>query len=357
MWLNIVMGSILLILEIINVIVIIKNKKSNIFKTTFKVTIFLIIYTFIISIAVLIKKNSIKDMIPVLLLCIPLSFRNIKINNEDNVYATKINYDKEVTKKEQKLFSKAGLTFVKSNIKDKTIIWNKDLDTLYDEIKETRGIVDNYVKSVTYVIIATLLLSLGYTIVLYNGFPIRLSLTNALLIKLLIVITSRYIYPKLPFDTDLMERSPLVFKKLYSKQELFLIVFQLMFMIFGLSIPFMFFMTDGINNDICFLVMLITYLYMLLFYTIMMLTEKILLRNILYLFKNISLIIYILLVIGTSLLLDNIFKFISVRNYLACVLVALLSVIFYDFIKFARYTTIRKEDKNANKDNKKDRRS
>ena len=58
MWLAIIIGSILLILEIINVISILKNKKSKIFKTSFKVTIFLIIYTFIISIAVLIEKNS-----------------------------------------------------------------------------------------------------------------------------------------------------------------------------------------------------------------------------------------------------------------------------------------------------------
>ena len=354
MWLAIIIGSILLILEIINVISILKNKKSKIFKTSFKVTIFLIIYTFIISIAVLIEKNSVDAMIPVLLLCIPLSFRNIKINNEDSVYVTKINYNKEVTKKDQKLFSKAGLTFTKSNLKDeKIIIWKKDLDTLYDDVKEARGIVDNYVKSITYVIIATLLLSLSYIIVLYNGFPIKLSLTNALLIKLLMVITSRYIYPKLPFDTDLMDRSPRVFNKLYSKQEIFLIIFQLMFMIFGLSIPFMFFMTGGINYDICFLIMLITYLCMLFFYTMMMLTEKILLRNLLYFFKNIYLIFYLVLVLGTSLLLDNIFKYISIHNYFACILVALLSVIFYDFIKFARYTTIRKEDKNANKDNKK----
>lgn len=352
MWLIIILSIILFILEVINIIGIFKIKKTKVFRLSFKVTIFLIIYTFIMVISILIIKNNIKDMIPLLILCIPLSFRNIKIKNEDLVYAKKINYKVEVTKKEERLFNKAGLSFSKT-IEKGIITWKDDLQSLFDNLHDARGLVDNYVKSITFVIVATLLLSLGYIIVLLNGFPINLSLTNALLIKLLIIITSRYIYPKLPFDTDLMIRKPRIENKLYNKQEMFLIVFQLLFMIFGLSIPFMFFMTGGIDYDICFLIMLITYLYMLFFYTLMMLTEKILLKNILYLFKNIYLLLYLILIVGCSLLLNNIFKYISIRNYLACAIVALLSIIFYDFIKFARYTTIRKDVKNEIKNNKK----
>lgn len=354
MWLTIALSSILFILEIVNVAFIIKDKKSMIFRASFKVTIFLIIYTFIMSVIILIEKKSIGDMIPMLVLCIPLSFRNIKINNEDFVYAKNINYSKDVSKSDEKLFMKAGLKFNKEN-NERTIKWKKDLNTLYDELNESRGNVDNYVKSITFVIVSTLLLSLGYVIVLFNGFPINLTLSNALLIKLLIIITSRYIYPKMPFDTDLMERDSRVVNKLYNKQEIFLMLFQLLFMIFGLSIPFMYFMAGGISHNICFLIMLITYLYMLLFYTFMMLTEKVLLKNIMYLFKNIYLIIYTLLVIGSSLLLNNIFEYVDVHNYLACIIVSLISIIFYDLIKFARYATIRKRDKNAVKSNKKNK--
>lgn len=352
MWLIIILSIILFILEVINIIGIFNNSKTKVFRLSFKVTIFLIIYTFIMVISILIIKNNIKDMVPLLILCIPLSFRNIKIKNEELVYAKKINYKGEVTKKEERSFNKAGLSFSKTSEKG-IITWKDDLQSLFDNLHDARGLVDNYIKSITFVIVATLLLSLGYIIVLLNGFPINLSLTNALIIKLLIIITSRYIYPKLPYDTDLMIRKPRIENKLYNKQEIFLIVFQLLFMIFGLSIPFMFFMTGGINYDTCFLIMLITYLYMLFFYTLMMLTEKILLKNILYLFKNIYLVLYLILIVGCSLLLNNILKYISIRNYLACAIVALLSIIFYDFIKFARYTTIRKEVKNEVKNNKK----
>ena len=385
MVMSIVLGSILLLLEIFNIISIYRSKKSEIFKNSKKATIFLIIYCFIVCIIILIMKNSVKEMLLLLLLIIPLSFNNVNVFNEKYIYLKRIIRDSELTKDIVKRYNKAGIYFIKKdkndlkfkevtleeykkivNVKnvfindnvdnkkiDNAIVYNGNLEEFFNQIKTSRGIVDNYVKSISYVIMSSLLFSLSYVILVITGFPASLNLNNILLFKLLIVITSRYLYKKFPYDTDLMERSPRIKNILYSKQEKFLLVFQLLVMMFGLTMPYMYFVTGGISNEIAFMVLMITYLFILLFYTILMVTEKIFVKNLIYIFKNIYLGLYVILIIGISFLLNDFWHIMNLQNYIACCLVAIVFVVIYDIIKFARFTTINKGDMNGVKNNKK----
>jgi Ca2+-transporting ATPase len=241
-------------------------------------------------------------------------------------------------------------------------IYTDNVEETYNTIIESRGVCDNYIRTIKYNIITNSSLLLSMFFINYiMGFPFPYTLSLTLLIKLSTLLISHHIYNKLPYDTDINTRT-VRDKNIYLyKQEKFLMFFQISLIMIGMSLPYMYFIAYGTTLTYANTVLFLTFIFSNIFLTIVNLSEEITIKNIIKIFKSLPIIIYIISLIIITIILYylNIFQTeqISLRNYLASAFVALISTIIYDITKFARYTTLKGSKKNEHKNNKKHKRS
>lgn len=416
---NIILSTIFLILIIILKIINYKkhpslNKESNLYKSEKKLCkiltiITLILIPFILIINKLLNNydllNNILNTISLILLVLPISINNLYntyiTNEEQNLYTKTIITTKEISKKLLQKINKAHINVViitkketklnlpiineedltiktlRKNIiinsnKHKNIIskYNKKLNFIYtEEVEETyndimnsRGVCDNYIRTIKYNIIinSSLLLTMFFVnYIMLFPFPYTLSLT--LLIKLILLTTSHYIYKKLPYDTDINTRTIRNENTFIYKQEKFLMIFQTVLIMIGLSLPYMYFLALGTTFTFANTVMFITFIFTNLFLTLVNLSEEFTIKNIIKIVKSIPLIIYtlVLTIISITIYYLPVFQteHIGIRNIIASIVVAMIFTIIYDITKFARYTTTKGTIKHEHKNNKKHTRS
>ena len=349
--------------------------------------------------------NNILNTLSVIILLLPISIHNLYNtyikNEEETLYTKTIITTKEISKKLLKQINKSHINVVFITTKEtnlnlpiinnediktkelckniiinsnsyKTIInkYNQKLNYIYtDNVEETyntiiesRGVCDNYIRTIKYNIITNSSLLLSMFFINYiMGFPFPYTLSLTLLIKLTTLLISHHIYNKLPYDTDINTRT-VRDKNIYLyKQEKFLMFFQISLIMIGMSLPYMYFIAYGTTLTYANTVLFLTFIFSNIFLTIVNLSEEITIKNIIKIFKSLPIIIYIISLIIITIILYylNIFQTeqISLRNYLASAFVALISTIIYDITKFARYTTLKGSKKNEHKNNKKHKRS
>ena len=333
--------------------------------------------------------NNILNTLSITLLVLPISIHNLYntyIKNEEELLYTKtIITTKEISKKLLKQINKSHINVVLIttketnlnlpiiNIEDittkelrkniiinsnsyKTItnkynqklnfIYTEDVEKTYNEIINSRGVCDNYIRAIKYNIIANSSLLLSMFFINYiMGFPFPYTLSLTLLIKLTTLLTSHHIYKKLPYDIDINTRTVRDKNTYLYKQEKFLMFFQISLIMIGMSLPYMYFMAYGTTLTYANTVLYLTFIFSNIFLTVVNLSEEITIKNILKVYKSLPIIIYIISLIIITIILYylNIFETeqIGLRNYLASAFVALVSTILYDITKFARYTTMR----------------
>lgn len=345
--------------------------------------------------------NNILNTLSITLLVLPISIHNLYntyIKNEEELLYTKtIITTKEISKKLLKQINKSHINVVLITTKEtnlnlpiinkeditikelrkniiinsnsyKTItnkynqklnfIYTEEVEKTYNEIINSRGVCDNYIRAIKYNIIANSSLLLSMFFINYiMGFPFPYTLSLTLLIKLTTLLTSHHIYKKLPYDTDINTRTVRDKNTYLYKQEKFLMFFQISLIMIGMSLPYMYFMAYGTTLPYANTVLYITFIFSNIFLTLVNLSEEITIKNILKVYKSLPIIIYIISLIIITIILYylNIFETeqIGLRNYLASAFVALVSTILYDITKFARYTTMRGSKKHEHKNNKK----
>ena len=349
--------------------------------------------------------NNILNTLSVIILLLPISIHNLYNtyikNEEETLYTKTIITTKEISKKLLKQINKSHINVVfittketnlnlpiinKEDIKTKELrkniiinsnsyktiinkynqklnyIYTDNVEETYNTIIESRGVCDNYIRTIKYNIITNSSLLLSMFFINYiMGFPFPYTLSLTLLIKLSTLLISHHIYNKLPYDTDINTRT-VRDKNIYLyKQEKFLMFFQISLIMIGMSLPYMYFIAYGTTLAYANTVLFLTFIFSNIFLTIVNLSEEITIKNIIKIFKSLPIIIYIILLIIITIILYylNIFQTeqISLRNYLASAFVALISTIIYDITKFARYTTLKGSKKNEHKNNKKHKRS
>ncbi|MGN0966910.1 MAG: cation transporting ATPase C-terminal domain-containing protein [Candidatus Coprovivens sp.] len=345
--------------------------------------------------------NNILNTLSITLLVLPISIHNLYntyIKNEEELLYTKtIITTKEISKKLLKQINKSHINVVLITTKEtnlnlpiinkedittkelrkniiinsnsyKTItnkynqklnfIYTEDVEKTYNEIINSRGVCDNYIRTIKYNIIANSSLLLSMFFINYiMGFPFPYTLSLTLLIKLTTLLTSHHIYKKLPYDIDINTRTVRDKNTYLYKQEKFLMFFQISLIMIGMSLPYMYFMAYGTTLTYANTVLYLTFIFSNIFLTLVNLSEEITIKNILKIYKSLPIIIYIISLIIITIILYylNIFETeqIGLRNYLASAFVALVSTILYDITKFARYTTMRGSKKHEHKNNKK----
>ena len=345
--------------------------------------------------------NNILNTLSVIILLLPISIHNLYNtyikNEEETLYTKTIITTKEISKKLLKQINKSHINVVfittketnlnlpiinKEDIKTKELrkniiinsnsyktiinkynqklnyIYTDNVEETYNTIIESRGVCDNYIRTIKYNIITNSSLLLSMFFINYiMGFPFPYTLSLTLLIKLSTLLISHHIYNKLPYDTDINTRT-VRDKNIYLyKQEKFLMFFQISLIMIGMSLPYMYFIAYGTTLTYANTVLFLTFIFSNIFLTIVNLSEEITIKNIIKIFKSLPIIIYIISLIIITIILYylNIFQTeqISLRNYLASAFVALISTIIYDITKFARYTTLKGSKTNEHKNNTK----
>lgn len=390
------------------------NKESTLYLNEKKLCKILTIISIILIPILLITNNILNDYtlinnilntLSVILLVLPISIHNLYntyIKNEEELLYTKtIITTKEISKKLLKQINKSHINVVLITTKEtnlnlplinkedittkelrkniiinsnsyKTIInkynqklnfiYTEDVEKKHNEIINSRGVCDNYIRTIKYNIITNSSLLLSMFFINYiMGFPFPYTLSLTLLTKLITLLISHHIYKKLPYDTDINTRTIRDKNTYLYKQEKFLMFFQISLIMIGMSLPYMYFITYGTTLTYANTVLYLTFIFSNIFLTLVNLSEEITIKNILKIFKSLPIIIYIISLIIITIILYylNIFQTeqIGLRNYLASAFVALISTIIYDITKFARYTTLKGSKKNEHKNNKKHKRS
>lgn len=237
-------------------------------------------------------------------------------------------------------------------------IYTNNPEEAYNNIINARGICDNYIRAfkynlLTYIPIIFAIIFINYAM----GFPFPYTLSLSLLMKLITLITSQYLYKRIPYDTDIPTRKSRDKNIFLYKQEKILLIFQMIPIFIGVSLPYTYFIAYGSTQTFANTALLLIIIFMNLFMTYVNLSENITIKNFIQIIKNKYLAIYtiILLLISIALYYINIISTerIGIKNVIGCIIVALVFTVCYDIIKFARFTTTKGNKKNEHKNNKK----
>lgn len=417
---NIILSIIFLVLiVIIKTINIIKyksiNKDSILYKKEKKITIILSIISILTFIVILItsKYTSINqsalsiilNVLPFLVLLMPLSIHNLFntyiTDEEDYTYTKTIITNKVIDKKLLKKYNQANINVVivstqdnKLNLKEvkktelhikqmrknifvksrsaKDIIekYNSKMNFIYtvyptetyNKIIQSREVCDNYIRAIKYNFITYTTLILSIIFINYiMGFPFEYNLSLSLLLKLITLFVSTIIYKKIPSDTDIPTRKPKDKNIFMYKQEILLLIFQIIPIMIGLSMPYMYFLASSTTQTYANTIFYLTFIFSNIFLTYVNLSESLTIKNIIQIIKNKYLFIYTILLVLISIIVYYInilgTERIGLQNIIATIIVSAVVTLLYDLVKLARYTSMKGSKKNEHKNNKKLRRS
>lgn len=404
---NLIISFIILILIITYKIIIAKKSKNNykgpLYNKIKKITLIFVLLSLLMFIITLLfnlsnnTKTIIFNSLSISFLCYPIYLQtsyNAYFNDEEKLSHIKTIitniYDEKVIKK----FNKEGINLIilsfsikktkiktiseteisrkllKNNLIIKTtnqqildkIIDKKhtyysfeELDNAYTLINNARGQNDNFTRNFKYLLLTHLPLILSYLFLSIIGFPIEYNLLLTVIFKLFTIFTSELVYKKMPFDVDITTRAPKEDDVIMGKQEIFFTIMTSFIIFFVTTIPYMLIMSQGGSQAFANTLFFITFIYSNIFITLSLTSESSILKNLLKAFTNLRLIIYILICIAITLIFNYTKYFntrnIELHNFISCILFSLISILFFEVIKLARYTTIKGVKKNEPKNN------
>lgn len=231
----------------------------------------------------------------------------------------------------------------------------EELDNAYTLINNARGKNDNFIRTFKYLILTHLPLILSYLFLSVIGFPIEYNLLLTIIFKLFIILTSELVYKKMPYDVDITTRAPKEDEIIMGKQEMFFTIITSFIIFFVITIPYMLIISQGGSQAFANTLFFNTFIYSNIFITLSLISESNILKNLLKALTNFRLIIYILICIVITLIFNYTKYFntrnIELHNFISCILFSLISILFLEVIKLARYTTIKGVKKNEHKNN------
>lgn len=402
---NLIISGFLLLIIIILKIIIIKRhsniNKTELLKKAKKLNILLYLLSFLIFIIYIVislitkEITNFKETITIIvnslsisLLIIPLSINTLyytSFKDEEKINRTKTIITNIFDIKYIRKFNKAGINVIiitkeeldtkikqinedeiDSNLlrknliirstnkkiidkyldKDLTYYEFKDLDDAYNKIYNTRGVHDNYIRTIKYNITTYLPLVLSFIVLCLMGFPITYNILLVLLLKIYTILNSEFIYKKMSYDTDIMKRYPKPLNVFIGTQEVLISIIISFCISFTLTIPYMYVLSQGGSIEFANTLFILIFIYINVFMTLSYISESMLLKNIIKVFKSLRLIIYILGSIGITFIFyySSYFKTrnIGIHNYLGSLAFALIPVLLYELTKLARYTTTKR---------------
>ena len=231
-------------------------------------------------------------------------------------------------------------------IKDE-VIFSNQVSGLYKKIYNSRGIHDNYIRNIKYILCLYLSIFLSSIVFIFGNFPLCMNLSIILIFKLFSLLCSEFIFKDLKYDVDIMDRKVKDKNVFIGKQELLILFIMSILILIAVSLPYMFMLASSSNMAIVRGVYYVIILYCMLFFNYYNYSEKVYIINIINSFKSIRLIVYLLLTIVLSLILSlwKVFYVdqMSIRNYFASVLVAFIICLLFDTFKFSRWMSNRRK--------------
>ncbi len=412
--------SLFFLIIIYKIIIKRKNKidyKSALFEKTNKLKKILYIISsimfpisIIINIIVIGKDSSLNtsltyiiNALTITILFLPLSLDKlyeISFNNEEKISHTKTIITNIINPKIIKKLNKAGINVIilsseKHKLKIKTItedeiekkylskniiiqtdnlkivdkLINKtnvyyefeNLNDAYNKIYNARGVHDNYIRSIKYLITTYLPLYLSFIFLNIIKFPVDYNILLVIMLKIFTIIITTYLYRNLPYDNDIMTRKPKNVGIVMGHQEIILIIIESFFIFFMLNVPYMFVLSQGGTQSFANTLYYTVFIFTNLFMTYSYISESNFIKNIFKSLKNIRIIIYTIICILITLFFNFNSYFntrnIEIHNYIACVFFGIISILLMELIKLARFTTQKGRKKNELKNNKKRARS
>lgn len=411
---------IFIIIMFYNINLKIKNKnvyKDELYKQSKKLNMILYLISFIIFISIIVfqivfiestltLKNIIEyilNALSIALIPTPLILNNLYISafqDEEKISHTKTIITNIIDEKLIKKFQKAGINLLiiskeKQNIKIKsikeseikkfylsktiiiesdnincldnivdsktTIFEFKNLKRVYKQIEHSRGVHDNFIKAIKFIITSYLSLFISYLLLIIFDFPITYNLLFILLFKLYTLIITQLIYKRMPYEKDLMSRLVKPSNLLIEKQELIFNIIASFCISFAASIPYMGVLAQGATQELASTLFILIFSYATLFLTYSYLNEKFLLINLFQSYQNIHLLIFTIIHILITISFNFITYFgtmnVELKNNISSIIFGLLPIMFLELIKLARFTTMKGNNKNGIKNNKKYQRS
>lgn len=246
--------------------------------------------------------------------------------------------------------NKLELTNISSNIiiKDTTIeefkhkypsnnqlLYSSNLDTTYKKIYTSRGVHDNYIRNLRKNLTFNLILILTFIGNTISNFPLPISITSALVLKLLMIIESKYYNPKLPFDIDIENRFPKPENIIFGRQDLTLSIIIAIIAFCGLNLSYNYLITETMLYFIPAVIYHIILTFEYLLYHFMEYSEELLTINIIKAIPKKRLIIPLIFIIIIFIVFSFISK-IGLYNCFGSFVIAFLSLFLYEIIKILR---------------------
>lgn len=237
----------------------------------------------------------------------------------------------------------------------------KNLDNLYNQIYNSRGIHDNYIKSFKYILTTHIPLIISNIILTILGFPPTTNILLISIIKLITIYNTDFVYKKTPYEKDIMERKTKPSNIIIVKQEILFILIESFCITFLTTIPYMGCLSGGTSFIFANTLYLLIYFYSCLFLTHSYSNDTFILINLIKSYKHLPTFIYTILFIIFIVSINFIpylnTENVGLKNNISSMLFGLLAIILLEIIKLARFTTTKGKKKNEHKNNKKHKRS
>ena len=228
-------------------------------------------------------------------------------------------------------------------------IYTNDFYYTINNVKDSRGIVDNLILTIKINDIASYSLSLILLVTLLYGFPQIFNNYLLLLIVLVFKFLNTYFLPNIAYDYDIYNRRPRPLEdKIFTKQEIMFNIFEIIAILICISTIFMATLSSGATVFSAASICLNIYFYCLLFIILIHYSESLTIINVFKIFKNIFAIIMLLLLIVLTIVIYKVplinIQSIGWNNYYSSIILAIICTIWFDITKIARYLKNRKKE-------------
>ena len=338
-----------------------RNYNSSYTKKEIKLSLLILIIDIIIFLVLYVITKKMFLSFSLVLLILPIDLFRLSINTfklkEDLSHVSKIYTTKKIDEKLVDKFKNAHIEIVNKEDKKESYYKSQDLNKTYDDIILSRKSYDNYLNSINYLVMISLGFFLSSLFLYFMDYHINTGIEFSLLFIILKYISSRYVFSNNKIHKDIDERYPVKENKMFSKDDIILDIIGSLLVMFIISFIFMYLSNYMVSDEFIntFYYLLITFVNT--FLVLHLISDKVLIYNLVKSYKNIFLILFIILSIGVSILVLHISSFgtknIGVQNYFVCLVISVIFILLLEVVKFVRYINGGSHVKN----NKKHRRS
>lgn len=221
----------------------------------------------------------------------------------------------------------------------------KSLEVLYNKIINSRGIHDNYTRTIKYLIATYLPIILSYLFLIFMQFPVTYNILLVSLLKLYTTIITRAVYKYLPFDKDIPIRQVKPVNVLIPSQELFLLFIDCFIVFFTLTLPYMYVLAKDTGILFANTIYFVSFSIINILLTYYYLNDSSFILNIIKNIKKIRIHIFTIITIIFIIFINinNYFitRNIGIQNIFGCLTISITGILILELTKLARFISMK----------------